>query len=284
MNVAREIVLAFGLLTVLFNGCDRSMDAPEPRDVGDGIGAKGGIQAEPIDDRDSDQDPGLEPAESEPTPTPTVSTGVIEGTFRFTDGTIPTSTIIPVAADLQFCGHEKSKEDYVIDAGNRGVRYVIVHLESEALANGPRAEPEHMVLDNKDCRFEPHAAVLTLGSTIEFTNSDLILHTTHGYFAASFNFALPKKGSRSQYVVRKQGLIQVRCDRHGWMNAFIQVDRHPFHAVTDARGRFRIAGVPAGEYTLSAWHERFGPQEVSIIVRPGETTTQALAYPTPAPN
>ena len=268
MNVAREIVLAFGLLTVLFNGCDRSMDAPEPRDVGDGIGAKGGIQAEPIDDRDSDQDPGLEPAESEPTPTPTVSTGVIEGTFRFTDGTIPTSTIIPVAADLQFCG----------------VRYVIVHLESEALANGPRAEPEHMVLDNKDCRFEPHAAVLTLGSTIEFTNSDLILHTTHGYFAASFNFALPKKGSRSQYVVRKQGLIQVRCDRHGWMNAFIQVDRHPFHAVTDARGRFRIAGVPAGEYTLSAWHERFGPQEVSIIVRPGETTTQALAYPTPAPN
>ncbi len=148
----------------------------------------------------------------------------------------------------------------------------------------PRAEPEHLVLDNKDCRFEPHAAVLTVGSTIEFTNSDLILHTTHGYFAASFNFALPRKGSRSQYVVRKPGLIQVRCDRHGWMNAFIHVDRHPFHAVTDARGRFRISGVPAGEYTLSAWHERFGPQEASLIVNPGATTTQAFAYPTPTPN
>jgi plastocyanin len=198
---------------------------------------------------------------------------------RFTGETIPTSTIIPVAADVEFCGHEHSKEDYVIEAESRGIRYVIVRLTSKELRKWPHAKPAYLVLDNKDCRFEPHGAVLTVGSTIELCNSDPISHTTHAYFGTSFNYALPAKGSSIKHVFKFPGMTLIRCDMHGWMNAFIRVDRHPFHAVTDAQGRFKIIGVPAGKYTLVAWHEQFGPQRKSISVRASQTITEELTYP-----
>jgi hypothetical protein len=79
-------------------------------------------------------------------------------------------------------------------------------------------------------------------------------------------------------VLATPGLIQIRCDKHGWMNSFIHVDRHPLHAVTDAEGRFKISGVPAGKYTLAAWHEKFARTETPVIVRAGETTRQELTY------
>jgi hypothetical protein len=118
-----------------------------------------------------------------------------------------------------------------------------------------------------------------VGSTIELRNSDPISHTTHAYFGTSFNYALPAKGSSIKHVFKFPGMTLIRCDMHGWMNAFIRVDRHPFHAVTDAQGRFKITGVPAGKYTLVAWHEQFGPQRKSISVRASQTITEELTYP-----
>lgn len=50
------------------------------------------------------------------------------------------------------------------------------------------------------------------------------------------------------------------------MQAYIRVDDHPFHAVTDARGNFRIDGVPQGTYTLELWHERLGPMEQKVTI------------------
>jgi len=70
----------------------------------------------------------------------------------------------------------------------------------------------------------------------------------------------------------------VKCDIHGWMKAFIRVDNHPFHTVTDADGAFRIEGIPAGTYTLEAWHERFGEQKHGVSVRGGETTRVEMEY------
>ena len=37
----------------------------------------------------------------------------------------------------------------------------------------------------------------------------------------------------------------------GW----VVVPRHPYYAITDSEGRFRLDDVPPGEYTLVAWHE-----------------------------
>jgi hypothetical protein len=63
----------------------------------------------------------------------------------------------------------------------------------------------------------------------------------------------------------------VKCDVHGWMQAFIRVDPHPFHAVTGASGGYRITGIPPGDYTMSVWHERLGVQRRRVSVRDGQT-------------
>jgi len=38
-------------------------------------------------------------------------------------------------------------------------------------------------------------------------------------------------------------------------------------AVTDAEGRFRLAGVPEGRQRLRIWHETLGEQEVAVEVK-----------------
>jgi hypothetical protein len=63
------------------------------------------------------------------------------------------------------------------------------------------------------------------------------------------------------------------------MQAFVRVDPHSFHAVTDASGRFVIAGVPEGTYRLEVWHEKLGSREIEVQVRAGESTEITVEYP-----
>ncbi len=246
------------LVAVALTGCRRP---------GDGDSMAGPSPPEPAEEsRTTGRDEAPEVA------VPAPGTGTVEGTVRFVGERLPPSTIVPVGADARYCGHQYSKEDWVIDPDSRGIRYVIVHLAGDGLDGWEPTKPGYLVLDNRECRFEPHAAVLTEGSTLEVKNSDKILHTAHAYFGATFNLALPEGGDSVKRLLRRPGIVQFRCDNHGWMNAFIRVDPHPFHAVTDSRGRFRIEGVPPGTYTLDAWHERSGAKNEQISVIEQQTT------------
>ncbi len=73
-------------------------------------------------------------------------------------------------------------------------------------------------------------------------------------------------------------MITVLCDVHGWMKAFIRVDEHPYHAVTDEQGYFRISGVPPGSYTLELWHEKLGTRQVSVHIERGITSRIEIEY------
>jgi len=120
--------------------------------------------------------------------------------------------------------------------------------------------------------------VLTVGSSLETVNRDPFLHTTHLYGAHEMNIALPARGSHGTRIMRRPGMIVVKCDVHAWMQAFIRVDPHPFHAISDADGRFRIQGVPPGSYVLESWHERLGKQRQSARVEPGTTVHLDIQY------
>ena len=121
-----------------------------------------------------------------------------------------------------------------------------------------------------------------MGSTVEAVNSDPILHTTHFYGAVERNIALPVKGVRIKRRVDAAGMIVIKCDVHGWMQAFIRVDAHPYHAVSDASGWFRIGNIPPGSYTLEAWHEKLGSQEITVRIEGGETEHMEVEYALPS--
>ncbi len=196
------------------------------------------------------------------------------GTVRLAEGIELEPTRIANTTDPEICGEGHTLEDILVSE-NRGIKNVIVSVRGvPAPKTETEAEPETLVLDNVECRFEPHAAAITAGSTIEARNSDAVLHTTHLYGPAEINISLPIKGASSSRTLDEPGLYAVKCDVHGWMQAFIRVDAHPYHDVTDADGHFRIEGLPTGNYTLELWHEKLGPLEHQVQI--DETTSRSI--------
>jgi len=61
-------------------------------------------------------------------------------------------------------------------------------------------------------------------------------------------------------------MLPVRCNNHPWMNAFINVSATPFFAVSDAEGHFELRGLPPGEYTIGAVHEKLGEKTLQVTV------------------
>lgn len=206
--------------------------------------------------------------------------GALEGIVRLAGGgEVPSPTMVANTTDPAVCGQLQTLDDLLVSNSNRGVQHVLVTLTDVPKEKIPPLQPHQLILDNRGCRFVPHVSVLTVGSTIKALNSDPVLHTVHLYGAVEANLALPAKRSRVTKAIAQQGMIIVRCDVHGWMRAFIQVDDHPFHAVSDATGSFRIAHIPAGTYHLEAWHERLQAQKKTIHIEAGQTAWAEIVYP-----
>jgi len=111
---------------------------------------------------------------------------------------------------------------------------------------------------------------------LEIRNSDRVIHTAHAYDEAKrtlFNVALPVSRPLVRRALNRPGIYRIVCDvGHSWMSAYVVVVDHPYAAVTDASGAFRISGVPPGAYRIRFWHERLGIREEPLLIRPGGET------------
>ena len=209
---------------------------------------------------------------------PVVEGGILEGLVRLGGEEMPQPTRVENTTDPEVCGLDHTLEDMVVAPQNRGLANVILSLAGVPEEKVPPFPVERLVLGNADCRFIPHASVLTVGSVIEAVNSDPILHTTHLYGPLEVNIALPFRGPSISRTVERPGMIIVKCDVHSWMQSFIRVDAHPFHAVSDTRGSFRIPDVPPGSYMLEAWHEKLGSQQKPVHIEAGKKVSVAIMY------
>jgi hypothetical protein len=108
-----------------------------------------------------------------------------------------------------------------------------------------------------------------VGQPVEIVNSDATLHNVHAVAVTNteFNFSQPIKGHRRQQVFDKpEIMVPFKCEVHGWMRSYVGVVPHPFFAVSRADGTFEITGLPAGTYTIEAWHEQLGTQTQTVTV------------------
>src|SRR5262249_11292399 len=136
-------------------------------------------------------------------------------------------------------------------------------------------------IDQKGCVYTPRVAGAQTGQTIEFVNSDPIMHNVHSTPAdvKSWNLNLPKQGvEREVKVAKPEVMIPMKCDVHPWMRGYLGVLDHPYFAVTGADGKFTLPNVPAGEYVVASWHEKFGTKEQSVTVAAKETKDIGFAY------
>jgi hypothetical protein len=192
--------------------------------------------------------------------------GSIKGKVVY-QGATSMKKIVPTK-DQATCGDVREEPDIVVGPG-KGVQDAVVFLKGvqkgKALEK-PAKKPE---LNNMKCNFVPHVQAVPVG-TIVVVNSDPVMHNTHAFSGKQtvFNVALPVKGQRVEKPMNKPGINRVECDTHGWMLGWVFAAENPYYAVTQKDGTFTIADVPPGSYTLVAWHELTGEQEMPVTVKP----------------
>ena len=131
---------------------------------------------------------------------------------------------------------------------------VPVHPSYEKLKEEP------IVIDNKNCRFHPHAIFARTGQTIRLKNSDNVGHNVHVVtFANESNDNIPPNDHldiKFTDVDKSPGTVV--CDVHKWMDGLILVRDEPYVAITKADGSFELKNVPAGTWKFQFWHKKCG--------------------------
>jgi len=131
----------------------------------------------------------------------------------------------------------------------------------------PPKEPA--LMDQKNLVFIPHVLPILAGTTVNYLNSDDVLHNvfTPDKCAERFNLGTWPKGQVRSYTFKEPGCVSVMlCNVHPEMEAYIVVLETPYFAVSAKDGAYVIKDVPAGKYTLRIWHEKLKGQEVSVEV------------------
>jgi plastocyanin len=132
----------------------------------------------------------------------------------------------------------------------------------------PAMPPRRVEMLQKDKVFQPHVVAISLGSTVDLPNLDLIFHNAFSNFSGQpFDVGLyPPRTSRS-VTFKHAGIVRVFCNIHASMSAIIAVLNTPWYAVTQASGKYAIDGVPSGEYQLRIFHERALPENLKFLER-----------------
>jgi len=174
-----------------------------------------------------------------------------------------------------------AKTEQVVVNGNRTLRNVFVWIKSGLASPRWVAPSTPAVLSQDGCVYQPHVLGVMTGQPLEVRNNDLSNHNVHVMPQANqeWNISQPPKGDPLVRVfTRPEVMVPVKCNVHPWMKAYVGVVAHPFFAVTGEDGTFTIKGVPPGTYTLQAWHEKYGTQELQVTVAPKETKTVDFSF------
>jgi plastocyanin len=200
----------------------------------------------------------------------------IKGNIRYAGPPIQKKNIA-VTIDQYICGKEKEPEELLLSSNN-GIRNAVVSLRNISPGakrdwNFPAAK-----MDQKQCSFIPRVVIVPVGGTVEFLNSDRLLHNVRsaGKENPPFNRAQPHARSIS-FTFKQTELLRVDCDLHSWMRGWVVVADHPFYTVTNEQGEFILENVPRGKYTLQVWQESLGNATQEIVVGDKGITTVSVA-------
>ncbi len=184
--------------------------------------------------------------------------GAVSGTVKWF-GPVPKAVTVPINKDPQICDPEsKGKADLerLVIGPEGGVANTVVYLKNISAGKAFDLPPARRSLDQKHCRYEPHILLVPAQGQLEMKSSDATLHTIHMDGAASYNLPFPFQDKPVTRNMNTPGVVNLKCNGgHTWMNGEVMVAPHPYYAVTDESGHFRLSDIPAGQYELVAWHE-----------------------------
>jgi len=197
--------------------------------------------------------------------------GELRGTVRIVSdaGSMQSSTLDPYAGTLNSAGASAGH-----DANMHGTtpRDVVVYLEGPNTHISPRPGTGKPQLKQINQSFEPHVLGVPVGATVDFPNGDLVYHNVFSYSKTKkFDLGYYGKGRSKQVTFDKPGVVQVFCDIHSTMSAYVLVVDSPFVTQPDDAGSYSFADLPNGTYTLRIWHPDLGDRAMKVTVVDGVT-------------
>lgn len=209
---------------------------------------------------------------------PTGNEGTVTGKISLT-GEAPAAQPIDMGQDANCAKNNPDPKTETVIAKDGKLQNVFVYIKEGTTADGKKiadysfdTPSSEVVLDQKGCQYVPHVLGIQPNQKLKVTNSDPTGHNIH---------AMPKQGSGNEEwnesqpsgagpitktFKRSEILVPVKCNQHPWMKSYVGVVKHPFYAVSKEDGSFEIKGVPAGTYTVVAWHEKGSEKTAQVTV------------------
>jgi hypothetical protein len=233
-------------------------------------------------------------------------TGTLTGQFVL-DGDVPKLAPLVKQGDQtvknpEVCAKQNvPDESLVVDDSSKGIANIFVYLQKPPAgmpAELKESKDKVVKFDQKNCQFIPHALILRTDQSIEILSDDPISHNTHVFpIRQDGKNQVLSPSDRSgnvkwEFTQPEKMPTTVKCDIHAWMEARWLIIDHPYAAITDKQGRFKIENVPAGEHNFMIWHERAGwvfgatKRSIPVTIEAGKTTQlgNAASISVPAAN
>jgi len=153
-------------------------------------------------------------------------------------------------------------------AGRKSSADVLVYVE---YIDGSFSPPgKHVVMDQKDLMFTPRVLPILSGTTVDFLNSDIVLHNvfTPTKCAGSFNLGTWPKGESRSHTFNDPGcFVTILCDVHPDMQAWIAVLQNPYFAKTDSSGNYEIKNIPKGTCEIKVWSPFYKAISRKVVIK-----------------
>lgn len=222
------------------------------------------------------------------TPVLAAGWGSVEGQIIL-DGDVPAPQFLvkkgdTTVKDAAVCASEGVPDDSMaFDPETKGIANVIVYLQKKPSKIHPDLQAsaqKEVIFDQILCNFVPHCLIVRTDQTVICKSDDSVAHNLHTnpFANTAQNFIVQPKdqaGTPIKMPIAERNPVKVQCDIHPWMGAYWVVLDHPYAAVTDKEGKFKIENLPEGSHEFRVWNSKAGNIDKKMVVKikGGETTT-----------
>ena len=216
------------------------------------------------------------PAESFPS---TTKSGTISGKITYL-GEISKPQKLMVIKDVKVCAKVDHFDERLVVGEGNGIKDVVVWLENVEGGKSIDSLGKEFILDQKVCTYIPHILIVPIDRPVKILNNDKILHNIHTYGTKNkpVNLAQPRFKKTLKMTFTEPEKVQVRCDVHGWMSAWIIAAEHAYYTITNEKGEYSLDGIPPGKYTLNFWQESLGEKELEVTIKEEKSVQLDFAF------